>query len=49
MGMDKKKAGGGKKIFVAMDQVFAGNNIALYGLIVSILLRQQTSFCGGGN
>lgn len=49
-GMDKKKAGGGDKIFVAMVliQVFAGN-IALYGLIASILLSQQTSFCGGGN
>mmetsp|Transcript_26565 Transcript_26565/g.38082 ORF Transcript_26565/g.38082 Transcript_26565/m.38082 type:complete len:201 (+) Transcript_26565:138-740(+) len=49
-GMDKKKAGGGDKIFVAMVliQVFAGN-IALYGLIASILLSQQTSFCGGAN
>jgi len=47
-GGDKKKAGGGDKIFVSMVliQVFAGN-IALYGLIASILLSQQTFYCGG--
>jgi len=48
-GMDKKKQGGGDKIFVAMVliQVFAGN-IALYGLIASILLSQQTVYCNNG-
>lgn len=46
-GADRKKAGGGDKIFVCMVliQVFAGN-IALYGLIASILLSQQTYYCG---
>ncbi|EEC51420.1 predicted protein [Phaeodactylum tricornutum CCAP 1055/1] len=36
------------KLFVAMVlvQVFAGN-IALYGLIASIILSQQTYYCGG--
>jgi V-type H+-transporting ATPase 16kDa proteolipid subunit len=43
----KKKGGGGEKLFVAMVlvQVFAGN-IALYGLIASIILSQQVFFCG---
>ena len=46
-GADRKKAGGGDKIFVCMVliQVFAGN-IALYGLIASILLSQQVFYCG---
>jgi len=46
-GGGKKKAGGGDKIFVSMVliQVFAGN-IALYGLIASILLSQQVYNCG---
>jgi V-type H+-transporting ATPase proteolipid subunit len=45
----KKKAGGGDKLFVAMVlvQVFAGN-IALYGLIASIILSQQSFYCGDG-
>lgn len=50
-GMDKKKSsGGGEKLFVAMVlvQVFAGN-IALYGLIASIILSQQVYYCGEGN
>ena len=49
-GGDKKKAGGGDKLFVSMVliQVFAGN-VALYGLIASILLSQQTSYCGGAD
>ncbi len=44
---DKKKAGGGEKLFIAMVliQVFAGN-IALYGLIASIILSQQIIYCG---
>ena len=44
----KKKGGGGEKLFVAMVlvQVFAGN-IALYGLIASIILSQQLYYCGG--
>lgn len=43
----KKKGGGGEKLFVAMVlvQVFAGN-IALYGLIASIILSQQIYYCG---
>ena len=46
---DKKKGGGAEKLFVAMVliQVFAGN-IALYGLIASIILSQQVYYCGGG-
>jgi V-type H+-transporting ATPase 16kDa proteolipid subunit len=45
-----KAGGGGDKIFVAMVlvQVFAGN-IALFGLIASILLSQQVFSCDGGN
>ena len=41
-GGGKKKSGGGDKLFVSMVliQVFAGN-VALYGLIASILLSQQ--------
>jgi V-type H+-transporting ATPase 16kDa proteolipid subunit len=41
-----KKSGGGENLFVAMVlvQVFAGN-IALYGLITSIILSQQTYLC----
>jgi V-type H+-transporting ATPase proteolipid subunit len=43
----KRKAGGGDKLFVSMVliQVFAGN-VALYGLIASILLSQQVYYCG---
>lgn len=43
----KKNAGGGDKLFVSMIliQVFAGN-VALYGLIASILLSQQIYYCG---
>jgi V-type H+-transporting ATPase 16kDa proteolipid subunit len=46
-GGEKKKSGGGDKLFVAMVlvQVFAGN-IALYGLIASIILSQQVYYCG---
>lgn len=46
----KKKSGGGEKLFVAMVlvQVFAGN-IALYGLIASIILSQQVYYCGEAN
>jgi V-type H+-transporting ATPase proteolipid subunit len=46
-GGGKKKGGGGEKLFVAMVlvQVFAGN-IALYGLIASIILSQQIYYCG---
>jgi V-type H+-transporting ATPase proteolipid subunit len=46
-GGDGKKSGGGDKLFVAMVlvQVFAGN-IALYGLIASIILSQQIYYCG---
>ena len=42
----KKKSGGGDKLFVSMVliQVFAGN-VALYGLIASILLSQQVYYC----
>lgn len=42
-----KNKGGGEKMFVAMIlvQVFAGN-IALYGLISSIILSQQVYNCG---
>lgn len=50
-GGGEKKGGGGDKLFVAMVlvQVFAGN-IALYGLIASIILSQQVFYCGeGGN
>jgi len=45
----KKKSGGGDKLFVSMVliQVFAGN-VALYGLIASILLSQQVWYCGEG-
>lgn len=47
-GGNKRKSGGGDKLFVAMVlvQVFAGN-IALYGLIASIILSQQIYYCGG--
>jgi V-type H+-transporting ATPase proteolipid subunit len=46
-GGKSKKGGGGEKLFVAMVlvQVFAGN-IALYGLIASIILSQQVYYCG---
>mmetsp|Transcript_29602 Transcript_29602/g.41973 ORF Transcript_29602/g.41973 Transcript_29602/m.41973 type:complete len:204 (+) Transcript_29602:36-647(+) len=46
-GGEKKKSGGGDKLFVSMVliQVFAGN-IALYGLIASIILAQQSYSCG---
>jgi V-type H+-transporting ATPase proteolipid subunit len=46
----KSTKGGGEKLFVAMVlvQVFAGN-IALYGLIASIILSQQIFYCGEGN
>lgn len=46
-GDGKRKSGGGDKLFVAMVlvQVFAGN-IALYGLIASIILSQQSFYCG---
>lgn len=49
-GRDKKKSGGGDKLFVSMVliQVFAGN-VALYGLIASILLSQQVFYCENGN
>lgn len=49
-GGGKKKSGGGEKLFVAMVlvQVFAGN-IALYGLIASIILSQQVYYCGEAN
>jgi len=42
-----EKKGGGDKLFVSMVlvQVFAGN-IALYGLIASIILSQQVYYCG---
>lgn len=48
-GAAKKKSGGGDKLFVSMVliQVFAGN-VALYGLIASILLSQQVWYCGEG-
>jgi V-type H+-transporting ATPase proteolipid subunit len=44
---DKRLAGGGDRLFVSMVliQVFAGN-IALYGLIASIILSQQVFYCG---
>jgi V-type H+-transporting ATPase proteolipid subunit len=43
---DKGKSGGSEKLFVSMVliQVFAGN-IALFGLIASIILSQQTWYC----
>ena len=46
-GRDKRLAGGGDRLFVSMVliQVFAGN-IALYGLIASIILSQQVFYCG---
>jgi V-type H+-transporting ATPase proteolipid subunit len=46
-GRDQKKSGGADKLFVSMVlvQVFAGN-IALYGLIASIILSQQVYYCG---
>jgi V-type H+-transporting ATPase proteolipid subunit len=46
-GGGKSKSGGNEKLFVAMVliQVFAGN-IALFGLISSIILSQQTYYCG---
>lgn len=46
-GGEKKKASGGDKIFVSMVliQVFAGN-LALFGLISSIILSQQVYYCG---
>ena len=44
--IDKKKSGGADKLFIGMVliQVFAGN-VALYGLIASILLSQQVYYC----
>jgi V-type H+-transporting ATPase proteolipid subunit len=44
--VDKKKSGGADKLFIGMVliQVFAGN-VALYGLISSILLSQQVYYC----
>ena len=46
-GRDKRVSGGGEKLFVSMVliQVFAGN-IALFGLIASIILSQQSWYCG---
>jgi V-type H+-transporting ATPase proteolipid subunit len=46
-GRDKSKSGGSEKLFVSMVliQVFAGN-IALFGLIASIILSQQSWYCG---
>mmetsp|Transcript_17531 Transcript_17531/g.25943 ORF Transcript_17531/g.25943 Transcript_17531/m.25943 type:complete len:233 (+) Transcript_17531:91-789(+) len=46
-GRGDKKVDGADKLFVAMVliQVFAGN-IALYGLIASIILSQQVFYCG---
>jgi V-type H+-transporting ATPase 16kDa proteolipid subunit len=46
----KKAAGGGDQLFVAMVliQVFAGN-LALYGLITSIILTQTTYVCDYSN
>ena len=46
-GRDKRLAGGADRLFVSMVliQVFAGN-IALYGLIASIILSQQVFYCG---
>jgi V-type H+-transporting ATPase proteolipid subunit len=43
---EKGKSGGSEKLFVSMVliQVFAGN-IALFGLIASIILSQQTWYC----
>jgi V-type H+-transporting ATPase proteolipid subunit len=43
----KGKGGGSEKLFVSMVliQVFAGN-IALFGLIASIILSQQVYYCG---
>ena len=43
----KKKGGGGDKLFVTLVliQVFAGN-LALYGLITSIIISQQVFYCG---
>ena len=48
-GKKEKKTGGGDKLFVSMVliQVFAGN-LALYGLITSIILSQQVYYCGDG-
>ncbi|EEC43571.1 predicted protein [Phaeodactylum tricornutum CCAP 1055/1] len=45
-----KKAGGGDQLFVAMVliQVFAGN-LALYGLITSIILTQTSYVCEYAN
>lgn len=42
-----KKKGGGDKLFVTLVliQVFAGN-LALYGLITSIIISQQVFYCG---
>jgi len=42
----KKKSGGGDTLFVVMVliQVFAGN-LALYGLITSIILSQSVYYC----
>jgi len=44
---NSKKSGGGDKLFIGMVliQVFAGN-VALYGLIASILVSQQNYYCG---
>lgn len=49
-GRKKKKAGGGDQLFVAMVliQVFAGN-LALYGLITSIILTQTSYVCEYAN
>ena len=46
-GGGESKSGGGGKLFVAMVliQVFAGN-LALFGLISSIILTQQVYYCG---
>jgi len=43
----KSKSGDGDKLFVTMVliQVFAGN-VALFGLIASIMLSQQVFYCG---
>jgi len=43
----KSKSGDGDKLFVSMVliQVFAGN-VALFGLIASIMLSQQVFYCG---
>mmetsp|Transcript_40258 Transcript_40258/g.45808 ORF Transcript_40258/g.45808 Transcript_40258/m.45808 type:complete len:232 (+) Transcript_40258:80-775(+) len=47
-GSNAKKAGSADKLFVTMVliQVFAGN-LALYGMIASIILSQQVFYCSG--